>query len=79
VCASLNRFNTMREWLPIPSAASAITLRQAARNATGLYNCFLTRFYGFAFSRSSSLSHSTLYQATVGRECKRRVFSCARP
>jgi hypothetical protein len=40
VCASLNRFNTMREWLPIPSAASAITLRQAAHNATGLYNCF---------------------------------------
>ena len=32
--------NTMREWLPIPSAASAITLRHAPRNATGLYNCF---------------------------------------
>jgi hypothetical protein len=44
VCASLNRFNTMREWLPIPSAAPAITLRRAARNATGLYNCFLTAF-----------------------------------
>jgi hypothetical protein len=26
----------------IPSAASAITLRLAARNATGQYNCFLT-------------------------------------